>query len=114
MNTTEQKQTNNIVENNKLIAEFMGLKIITDDISFFDTNYNTLKRYATVWNWLIEVVEKIESLGFEVTILKNECTIRNNCLIGFDFDRTYCVPTKIEAVYNACVEFIKWYNKEIK
>ena len=49
-----------INENNKLIAEFIGLKIQTDGISLFDENFNTLKRYDKDWNSLMQVVEKIE------------------------------------------------------
>ena len=125
-------------ENNKLIAEFMGHKIVGSYLQkYVDSNTETKKYwsnrpktfeyqiygwqithheskifYHSVLKWLMEVVEKIESLGFEVTILKNECTIRDNGLNDFDFDRTYCVPTKIEAIYNACVDFIKWYNEQ--
>jgi hypothetical protein len=55
----------------------------------------------------MEVVEKIESLS------KNQNVInwsRQNKNI-FDLKLTEC---KKEAVYNACVEFIKWYNEANK
>jgi len=123
-------------ENNKLIAEFMGLTIITDSISYFDTNYKALKNYHSDWNWLMEVVEKIENIivkgkqwtvledesdvdwNFEVNIESKQCVI-NRCTYDGDEEdflklydcRNYETITKIEAVYNAVVAFIKWYNE---
>ena len=64
------------------------------------------------WNFLMEVVEKIESLGYNTKIESLEHTrvsIGNGkltTLIQVDKE------TKIKAVYNACVEFIKWYNEQ--
>jgi len=88
-------------ENNKLIAEFMNCEnpqAWEDDL------------YSNDWNWLMEVVEKIESLGYNTKIESLEHTrvsIGNGkylTLVEVDNE------TKIEAVYNACIEFIKWYN----
>ena len=63
----------------------------------------------------MEVVEKIESLQNEngyiskVNISNNYCEIiLNNFIIESE------EKTKIEAVYNAVVEFIKWYNNQNK
>lgn len=146
----------NIIENNKLIAEFMGakVKLIDNQYYFYDwknklcsitpTTWNntpeeTLNRIWEIalkkdgrlgqfhkdWNWLMEVVEKIETISefnrlpeffimydnreefkgwyWSIEIPKKfnkECYKHNNR-----------EKTKIEAVYNACVEFIKWYNE---
>ena len=103
-------------ENNKIIAEFMGLTIITDGISYFDTNYKPLKKYHSDYNWLMEVVEKIE------TSKDNDFTvyINNDCckISGFElYPNLHIVElstTKIQSVYNACLEFIKWYNEQNK
>jgi len=112
-------------ENNKLIAEFMeypgdgeGLYFdIESDIILIQANKLP---YSTDWNWLMEVVEKIESL---TDINSNGCfmeleSIGFNAKFIFD-DGTRILKdskgeTKIEAVYNACVEFIKWHNNQIK
>lgn len=109
-----KKKKNNTTENNKLIAEFMGLTIITDEISFFDTNYKPLKKYHTDWNCLMEVVDKIEGLSkenetysFSITKISVRVLYKGNRLIDLPIDNA-----KIEAVYNACIEFIKWYNKQ--
>lgn len=98
------------IEKNKLIAKFMGLDIITDGISFFNAEYKSMKRYHADWNCLMEVVEKIENYnhGSTLFIIEDErCHV--NSQNGFEIDSVG--HTKKEAVYNACVEFIKWYNK---
>jgi hypothetical protein len=103
---------NNTIENNKLISEFMGLTIITDEISFFDTNYKPLKKYHTDWNCLMEVVGKIENYNEYTSVLffPQGCAIV--CFIENGFSFSNDCDTKIEAVYNACVEFIKWCYKQ--
>jgi len=63
----------NTTENNKLIAVFMELK----EFTYYEYLYNEqiyLKDdlyYHSDWNWLMEVVEKIESLGYNVNIFGN-------------------------------------------
>ena len=122
----------NIVENNKLIAEFMGVfdKILStgnihswSDAPFYYTtedtrekvikNISKYSKYSKDWNWLMEVVEKIENLSkegetymFSITKFSARVTYKGSRIVDLPIDNT-----KIEAVYNACVEFIKWYNK---
>ena len=99
----------NTIKNNKLIAEFMNYansRPITDSLA--NKLYND-------WNSLMEVVEKIESLGYNIDTMKVDITKYQSsqfCGIYIDGKRIYTnyCETKIEAVYNACVEFIKWYN----
>ncbi len=64
----------------------------------------------------MEVVEKIESLGGAVCIGNGNCVMIIFYLtdvMGESYSKTRELigETKIEAVYNACVEFIKWYNE---
>ena len=105
-------------ENNKIIAEFMGFIPITES-DFLADNYKVKKKdilmviectkYHSDWNWLMEVVEKIETHGFTFDIKKNwSCITRKGerIIIRWEEDNN-----KIEAVYNACLEFIKWYNE---
>ena len=128
----------NIIENNKIIAEFLDWEF--DDLSeTFETPFLKLVEPQTFgdeqfscklqdfelefhsdWNWLMRVVEKIENLQDE-----NNCAIYNvqieqsfteiidnhtseTIIYNIDAD------SKIEAVYDSCIEFIKWYNEQNK
>jgi len=114
----------NHLENNKLIAEFMGHKDILNGIYDIPVpehlngiGYIIEKmEYHTSWDWLMPVVDKIEITSvdgednsdefFNVVIEVFECNINGS-------GRTVCGvgQNKIEATYKAVVEFIKWYNK---
>lgn len=93
-------------ENNKIIAEFMGWEVIKDQSNFWvDCNPNIeeapfqlLNKVFKDWNWLMEVVEKILTVGDDTdqwdNVLNELQTVNKN------------------NAYNACVEFIKWYNEK--
>jgi hypothetical protein len=117
------------IQNNKLIAEFLNKKYKDDYIVVGDWHKCTVNpsgdvwgkcKYHSDWNSLMEVVEKIESL---TDINSNGCfmlleSIGFNAKFIFD-DGTRILKdskgeTKFGAVYNACVEFIKWYNEQNK
>ena len=120
-------------ENNKLIAEFMGNRNYlynNDKSSMYFILINTvgeelIVNYDNDWGLLMEVVEKIESLGYR-TLTENECfMITKNKLSSFDvrskddyntiFSDNYEINhyggSKKENVYNACIDFIKWHNE---
>ena len=93
-------------ENNKIIAEFMGCIIhiqtkayLTTDGYFHDKDL----KFHSDWNWLMEVVEKIYTTKASYNLHKN-----------IEDAFIYKSENRIESVYNACVEFIKWYNNENK
>jgi len=113
-------------ENNRLIAEFLT-KVADywqrEDSQDDDKNplyfqpHNTefqLMRPSEMlfdkdWNWLMEVVEKIEDLNYKVTICRHICRIER--IIFDDIVISEDIP-KIEAVYKACLSFIKWHNQQ--
>ena len=88
---------------NALIAEFLHGKDVVHP-----------NQYHENWNELMQVVERIEETEIENNILMLE-SIGNMAKFIFDDGCRFlsdCIgETKIEAVYNACLEFIKWYNE---
>ena len=124
------------MENNKLIAEFMGMKY-SDERSFDNGEWThsikSLSKFQTSWAWLMPVVKKIErkhKANFRTECLWNEfieCSIYQvivsieqgemskdkSCI--YDSKKIYwyigdSVKCKREATYKAVVEFIKTYN----
>lgn len=61
--------------------------------------------YNSSWDWLMPVVEQIESLNFTTRILDVGMVINGELVIERFGD------TKLEGVWLTCVEFIKWYNR---
>ena len=113
----------NIIENNKLIAEFLNVKmhpcetieklkfLPMEERGIYNGYFIDELKYHSDWNWLIEVVEKIESLGYRIEIVKHICRVylsdKETIIISEN------IP-KIEAVYNACIEFIKRNGSKFK
>jgi len=126
----------NTIENNKLIAEFMGafaLDIEEEDGFWYLTDglfphgYDRIcfgaMKYASDWNWLMEVVDKIESLNvqklsFNFNIQKDRVSLyyahisepKKQIEMYFEWGQ----KTKIENLNKIVVEFIKWYNEQKK
>ena len=104
----------NTTENNKLIAEFMGIKFKDDELYlkelremkangvFFEQGYMSSElKYYTSWNWLMPVVEKIKDEAYSGIILEKVDEI----------DNVLTCDLRKENLYNAVVEFIKQYNE---
>jgi len=112
-------------ENNRLIAEFMGVKtekFASGILNFmYEVNGNNEGfevgelSYHTSWDWLMPVVDKIEDMRDE----------NNGCLFNVSTIQTWTeiidcrtsdtiaegdAETKIQSVFDAVVEFIKWHN----
>lgn len=90
--------------------------------------------YHSSWDWLMPVIDKIDSMncpyedytwkydnktyhnfmGFNVDIKPKHCVIWEDLeldppnIIGGGYDKLY--NSRIEAAWNAVIEFIKWYN----
>lgn len=143
-----------MIESNKLIAEFMGFSFkefkgiiycqpYGYDLICEDANILEDLKFHSDWNWLMEVVDKIETTSFDITktkpylrrkeSFKGTTSLFGEFIISYDnrdefkgwtsyvalgilpsiiikdFDDRF--NTKIEAYYNACIEFIKWFNE---
>ena len=74
-------------------------------------NYHNL--YTTSWDWIMPVVEKIES-GFENgQTFEVRLNIDNTKILDSEFLEIVNVDGnfRLNNTYKATVEFIKWYNK---
>ena len=109
------------IENNKLVAEFMGLAYCEKyrfEGWYKNSEFNNRicgfegLKYHSSWDWLMLVVEKIETLGFEVRIEGISCKInkvldRDNLIVSWVCgDKS----NKIGLVYTAVIKFIEWHN----
>lgn len=110
-------KTDIILEGNKLIAEFMGLSMISKEEITEDIDINKFcyqPRYHSDWNWLMPVVEKINDLDslYHINIYSAVVTVFSyspvETLCKFNNSDT----SKIKAIWLAVLEFIKWFNTE--
>ena len=101
------------MEDNKLIAEFMGFQHTT--LGWYDaeeTLVNVEKdntfdelKFHSDWNWLIDVVEKI----YEMDLYYDKYIDYNSRMFSSGKIK---LGTRIEGVYEQVVNFIKWYNEQ--
>lgn len=113
---TEQE----ILKGNKLIAEFMGIKIVKrndeDAVFLFEnaafpeyfrcTKFNT---YNSSWDWLMPVVEKIDRYeDIEVKMIGSKCAIK------LPNKKTIQCHTivRINSTWRIVIKFIEWYNSQ--
>ncbi len=73
--------------------------------------------YHESWDWLMPVVEKIENIEdnrflFQISTRQGfYAEVRERFSYETKIEDAWG-KTRIEAVYNTCVEFIKWYNED--
>lgn len=117
------------VKNNKLIMKFLGAKTVPEDSlnplilkwscpKFLLAHNKFLSqnelKFDSDWNWLMPVLEKIQSLGYSIN--------RSSSMVYINGDNGIVVPpinvyiesgtSEKKAVYDVCLSFIKWYNKQ--
>ena len=134
MNNMTEKQ--NYIQNNRLIAEFMGVKLGVDQYSWRPGVYDPLEEkhldYHKTWGWLMPVVDKIEedlpggftkihgeywiSGGISTSDVKIfTCEIHTDTRPDSFSIKTKSEESRMDAVYRAVVEFVKWKkNKKTK
>ena len=113
---------NEILEGNKLIAEFMEWRMLNgscmtpyEDAGMLNGGETSICRFEFLkfhssWDWLMPVVEKIQIKFDEVIIRYKTCVI----YMGSKRAIEKVEDSTIKATWLAVVEFIKWYNNESK
>lgn len=128
-----------LINGNKLIAEFMGIKRLSkhywdaeqlpdftqlewnEDGNYVEKVHSDKLEYRISWQWLMPVVEKICRMEMKPPHLD---AVHDNYLrtFGMISDETgeimvrfnrgglHSSKTLIEATYQACIEFITWHN----
>ena len=96
------------IENNRLIAEFMGynLEVVNNEEYFthddmLETFLDDELHFHTDWNWLMEVMDKILNVSLKLDTMELYYDITDN------------IPN-IEETYKSILEFINWFNTENK
>jgi hypothetical protein len=88
-----------VEEGNKLIHEFMN----TSELLCYPEHYHS------DWNKLMPVIGKIDNHA-QFMIQNGGCYIDKESGAGY-IDIASCeYPTLIESVWQACIQFIIWYN----
>lgn len=105
---------------NELIATFMGDEKI----------HPSKRQYATSWDWLMPVVEKISNHIYDSqddeNWIEGKFTIHHRAypitfgmisqegkpMFRFNRQCLFAYDSLIESCYHACVDFIKWYNEQ--
>ncbi len=98
-----------IIDGNLLIAEFTGQDKAHDP-------RDRIYHYDTSWDWLMPVVEKIESLGVGFAVERNKVSLHGFIpeIIEIYSWESSTVHDKMTYTFEGVVEFIKWYNKKRK
>lgn len=146
-----------IIEGNKLIAEWFGyvtdgnenprfyvedhLECIVNGIDYWETTdeewsswlYPKQMKFHSSWDWLMPVIDKIESLEGSNPFKDNPkvklqgdhieifwyATFRGKCIFwkdymgidGNSYSHLAQEESRILAVFKAIIEFINWYNE---
>lgn len=109
-----------IIENNKLIAEFLGNPLYYDGVgdkkknsSYTDSKFK-VHNYHSDWNELMEVVEKIDIIDdycYTVRMFWHYTEVHHNKQYYNIVGNLGESGQRLNNTYLAVTQFIKWYNK---
>ena len=94
-----------ILEGNKLIFEFMGDSM--NNINDFSKPDDGMLCFDWCWDWLMPVIEKIESLSHPVYISSNNCIIYEHTGKDHGWNIDSYSSSKIESCWLVCVHFVE-------
>ena len=101
-----------IIEFNRKCAEFMDIKLKPRYRHLVYGEFLEDMKFHSDWNWIMQVVENIEGLGFEVVLDTSHTFVRysgTNTQTGLDKS-----ISKKERIINSINEFLTWYNSANK
>lgn len=119
-----------ILEGNKLIAEFMGWQktsvfgwLKPGEKDAWSERPDEYLQFDYSWNWLMPVIDKIEEYGFMVLMCRpSKSNYYINIVTGIGLRASHIIDNpskfsnsgqnKILITFKTIVEFIKWYNKK--
>lgn len=106
-----------IIEGNKLIVEFMGLVGYNEKGHLYEYGY-----YHQRWDYLMEVVEKIQSIeitpppnykGYRIEIVVQGYVKIEGSPMPTIFTNVSKEGSLIKAVWQAVVQFIQWFTNNL-
>lgn len=112
-----------IKENNILLAEFMGWALVENNSLWKWKDKQGSKicdggeslKFHNDWNWLMQVIDNIESLDccdfikISATYIEIQARLRKGVIFRPTFFDVW--DSRIKSTYLACVMFVKWYNQ---
>lgn len=105
-----------VEESNRLIANFMGIRIIDEDVIRPDLNCFRLSEvgYHKSWDWLMPVINKIERMcnynNVRYNVLLSEHSLLINPHVTPEVMICEYAEDKLDAAWKTVVKFITWYN----
>jgi hypothetical protein len=96
-----------IIEGNKLIADFMGWQHHED--KKYDAHEMSNLKYHTSWDWLKPVVDKFMSIPPET--FNYDSKGMSQLRTWKEKIKAISIYSNIMEVYNPLIEAIKWYNQ---
>lgn len=97
----------NIVENNKLIAEFMGMELMNRTHEGWQpSRFN----FHNSWDSLFPVITKCKDIAEPFDFASDEY-YQYEDIFSIDNMFSEFLAGDIKGIYSRVVEFIQWYNK---
>jgi len=122
--------TDEILEGNKLIAEFMGVTLEGSERNGFWlvgdgvlTAFTQHLGYHASWDWTMPVADRINSMGkaFSLAVFKSyvSLTVEKGGKFYKDFSFSHAEyitaeQTGKEAMFKLLVKFVKWQNEQVR